>query len=51
MLVVRLYTGVSWQWYVLIGSGATFGIAWLASLLMVEPQHAEPDPLDSETSW
>ena len=51
MLVVRLYTGVSWQWYVLIGSGATFGIAWLASLLMVEPQHAEPDRPDSEISW
>jgi Na+/proline symporter len=51
MLVVRLYTSVSWQWYVLIGSGATFGIAWLASLLIVEPQHAEPDRLDSETSW
>ena len=51
MLVVRLYTGVSWQWYVLIGSGATFGIAWLASLLMVDPRHGEPDRLDSEASW
>ena len=51
MLVVRLYTGVSWQWYVLIGSGATFGIAWLASLLMVDPRHGEPDRPDSEASW
>ena len=51
MLVVRLYTGVSWQWYVLIGSEATFGIAWLVSLLVVEPQDAEPDRPDSETNW
>ena len=33
------------------GSGATFGIAWLVSLLVVESQHAEPDRPDSETSW
>lgn len=32
MLWVRLGTAVSWQWYVLIGSVATFAIGWLASL-------------------
>lgn len=28
MLYVRLFTAVSWQWYVLIGSVATFAIGW-----------------------
>lgn len=31
MLWVKLRTGVSWQWYVLIGSLATFTVGWLAS--------------------
>ena len=31
MLWVKLFTGVSWQWYVLIGSVATFALAWGAS--------------------
>ena len=31
MLGVKLLTPVSWQWYVLIGSVATFAVGWLAS--------------------
>jgi solute:Na+ symporter, SSS family len=31
MLAVKLQTGVSWQWYVLIGSIATFAVGWLIS--------------------
>jgi len=33
MLWVRIATLVSWQWYVLIGSIATFAIGWAASLV------------------
>ena len=32
MLYVKLRTGVSWQWYVLIGSVTTFIVGYLASL-------------------
>jgi len=38
MLAVKLGTAVSWQWYVLIGATATFGIGWLAS-----PRRGAPD--------
>jgi solute:Na+ symporter, SSS family len=34
MLAVKLGTAIHWQWYVLIGSVATFAIGWLASLVM-----------------
>ena len=37
MLAVRTLTPISWQWYVLVGSTATFGAAWLASLIVPEP--------------
>jgi SSS family transporter len=30
MLYVRFYTPVAWTWYVLLGSGVTFIVAWLA---------------------
>ena len=30
MLGVRLFTGVSWQWYVLIGAAATLAAGWTA---------------------
>ena len=40
MLVVKLGTAVSWQWYVLIGSAATFIIGWAASRLLGEEVHA-----------
>ena len=33
MLVVRIATAVSWQWYVLIGSMVTFAAGYLAALL------------------
>jgi SSS family solute:Na+ symporter len=33
MLYVKLRTGVTWQWYVLIGSVTTFVVGWLASLV------------------
>ena len=32
MLAIRLFTDVSWQWYVLIGSAATFGAGWVTSI-------------------
>jgi SSS family transporter len=34
MLAVKLETSVSWQWYVLIGSAATFAIGWIASRIL-----------------
>jgi solute:Na+ symporter, SSS family len=34
MLGVKLFTPVSWQWYVLIGSTTTFLSGWLISLLL-----------------
>ena len=34
MLWVKLRTGVSWQWYVLIGSVMTFAVGWLASFVV-----------------
>jgi solute:Na+ symporter, SSS family len=36
MLWVKLGTAVSWQWYVLIGSLATFAIGWLAARILDE---------------
>ena len=33
MLAVKLGTATSWQWYVLIGSTATFAIGWIAGRL------------------
>ncbi len=36
MLAVKLFTGVSWQWYVLIGSSVTFVVGCLASLVIGE---------------
>ncbi len=38
MLCVKLFTGVSWQWYVLIGSLTTFMVGYLASLVIGEPE-------------
>jgi SSS family transporter len=34
MLAIKLRTTVTWQWYVLIGSFATFAIAWTVSRLL-----------------
>jgi solute:Na+ symporter, SSS family len=36
MLWVKLGTAVVWQWYVLIGSVATFTIAWLAARVLAD---------------
>jgi solute:Na+ symporter, SSS family len=36
MLWVKLGTVVVWQWYVLIGSLTTFGIAWLAARVLTD---------------
>jgi solute:Na+ symporter, SSS family len=36
MLWVKLGTAVVWQWYVLIGSIATFTIAWLAARVLTD---------------
>jgi solute:Na+ symporter, SSS family len=41
MLYVKLYTGISWQWYVLIGSLTTFMFGWLTSLVLNEKPRAE----------
>ena len=40
MLGIRTFTPISWQWYVLIGSSATFGAAWLAHALAADPPGA-----------
>ncbi len=36
MLAVKLLTGISWQWYTLIGSSVTFITGYLTSLLLRE---------------
>ena len=33
LLMVRLFTGVSWQWYALIGAAVTFVVGWLLGRL------------------
>jgi solute:Na+ symporter, SSS family len=47
MLAVKLFTGVSWQWYVLIGSGVTFLVGYAVSVMIGEreqPALAEATP-------
>jgi hypothetical protein len=39
MLYVKLQTGVSWQWYVLIGSVTTFVVGCLTSLTPFDRQN------------
>ncbi len=36
MLAIKLGTAVTWQWYVLIGSVATFSVGWLAARLTAD---------------
>src|SRR5262249_16224066 len=43
MLYVKFNSPISWQWYVLIGSLATFAVGYLASLMMSE-RAAEASP-------
>ena len=38
MLYVKLRTGITWQWYVLIGSTTTFIVGYLTSLLPLDHQ-------------
>lgn len=41
MLAVRIFTGVSWQWYVLIGSSVTFLVGYAVSMILNEqPQNS-----------
>ncbi|MDX2030927.1 MAG: sodium:solute symporter [Blastocatellia bacterium] len=40
MLWVKLQTTISWQWYVLIGSLATFAIGYVTSLLIERPENS-----------
>jgi Na+/proline symporter len=40
MLAVKLGTAVSWQWYVLIGSTATYAIGYVASLAVPDTARA-----------
>ena len=42
MLYVRFYTPLAWTWYVLLGSGITLVVAWLASFAF------EPAPADRQ---
>jgi Na+/proline symporter len=38
MLYVKLRTGITWQWYVLIGSTTTFVVGYVTSLLPLDHQ-------------
>ncbi|MBO0722894.1 MAG: sodium:solute symporter [Blastocatellia bacterium] len=52
MLAVRLFTGISWQWYVLIGSLATYVVGYLASQFSLGTATAESsgnENVDTET--
>ena len=39
-LYVRFYTPVAWTWYILLGTGITFGIGWIASYIDVVQSEA-----------
>lgn len=41
MLAIKLFTGISWQWYVLIGSVVTFAVGVIVSYLVREEARAE----------
>jgi len=43
MLYLKLFTGVSWQWYVLVGSVATFAAGVIASYA-IPPPGVTPEP-------
>jgi uncharacterized membrane protein YoaK (UPF0700 family) len=42
MLAVKLGTAVSWQWYVLIGSVATFAVGAVAGRVLRETEAVDP---------
>lgn len=41
MLWIKLGTGVSWQWYVLIGSIATFVLGWITARILADQTTAK----------
>jgi len=45
MMYIRFYTPIAWTWYVLLGSGITFIVAWLASLAFARAPKARQDEL------
>ena len=45
MLYVRFYTPLAWTWYVLLGSGITLLVAWLASFAFAPPPVEQRDEL------
>src|SRR5215218_8003253 len=45
MLYVRFYTPLAWTWYVLLGSGITLLVAWLASFAFAPAPPAQRDEL------
>lgn len=45
MLYVRFYTPIAWTWFVLLGSAATFAVAWLASLAFAPAPASRRDEL------
>ncbi|MET0624825.1 MAG: sodium:solute symporter [Pyrinomonadaceae bacterium] len=45
MLYVRFYTPLAWTWYVLLGSGVTFFVAWLASFAFAPAPAERQDEL------
>jgi Na+/proline symporter len=45
MLYVRFYTPLAWTWYVLLGSGITLLVAWLASFAFAPPPAGRQDEL------
>jgi Na+/proline symporter len=45
MLYVRFYTPLAWTWYVLLGSGITLLVAWLASFAFAPAPAGRRDEL------
>ena len=45
MLYIYLATRIAWTWYVLIGSGITLIVAWLASLAFASAPKSRQDEL------
>jgi Na+/proline symporter len=45
MLYVRFYTPLAWTWYVLLGSGITLLVAWLASFAFAPAPAERQDEL------
>jgi len=48
MMYVRFYTPIAWTWYVLLGSGITLIVSWLASLAFAPAPKTRQDELAPE---